>query len=152
WKAVSFSAVFRYSLGNDVYNYTRRNLESMSSFANQTQAVLNRWKSEAQPATLPRAVYGDPMGNAAFSDRWIEDGSYLKLKNLSLAYAIPIQNGVLRSLTVYGAAENLFCLTAYKGYDPEIISSSAENPLYYGIDAFTTPTCRTFYLGIKIGL
>ena len=152
WKAVSFSAVFRYSLGNDVYNYTRRNLESMSSFANQTQAVLNRWKSEAQPATLPRAVYGDPMGNSAFSDRWIEDGSYLKLKNLSLAYAIPIQNGVLRSLTVYGAAENLFCLTAYKGYDPEIISSSAENPLYYGIDAFTTPTCRTFYLGIKIGL
>ncbi|MDD2560067.1 MAG: SusC/RagA family TonB-linked outer membrane protein [Bacteroidales bacterium] len=152
WKGISLSAVFRYSLGNDVYNYTRGNLESMSSYANQTQAVLNRWKSEVQTATLPRAVYGDPMGNAAFSDRWIEDGSYLKLKNLSLAYDIPIQTGVLRSLTVFGTAENLFCLTTYKGYDPEIISSSAEVPLYYGIDAFTTPSCQTFYLGIKIGL
>lgn len=152
WKGLSISAVFRYSLGNDVYNYTRRNLESMSSFANQTQAVLNRWKSEAQTATMPRAVYGDPMGNSAFSDRWIEDGSYLKLKTLSLAYAIPIQSGVLRNLTIYGTAENLLCLTAYKGYDPEIISASAEMPLYYGVDAFTMPTCRTFYLGIKIGL
>jgi hypothetical protein len=124
----------------------------MSSFANQTQAVLNRWKSEAQTATMPRAVYGDPMENSAFSDRWIEDGSYLKLKTLSLAYAIPIQSGVLRDITVYGTAENLLCLTAYKGYDPEIISASAEMPLYYGVDAFTMPTCRTFYLGIKIGL
>lgn len=152
WKRIKLAAVFRYSLGNDVYNYTRRNLESMSSFNNQTQAVLNRWRSEAQTASLPRAVYGDPMGNAAFSDRWIEDGSYLKLKNLSLSYEIPIQNGVLRSLMVYGAAENLFCLTRYKGYDPEIISSSAALPLYYGIDAFSTPTCSTFYIGIKLGL
>ncbi|MCD8164819.1 MAG: TonB-dependent receptor [Bacteroides sp.] len=150
WKRISLSALFTYSIGNDIYNYTRQQLESMSGFGNQTQAVLNRWRIEGQQTDIPRVYYGDPMGNSRFSDRWIEDGSYLKLKNLTLAYDIPVRSGVFTGFQVYGVAENLFTLTSYKGYDPEF--SGTTSPLGYGIDAFMTPRSRTFYVGIKIGL
>lgn len=151
WNRLSLSGKFIYSVGNDVYNYTRKSLESMSGFQNQTQAVLNRWKVEGQQTSMPKAMYGDPMGNSRFSDRWIEDGSYLKLKNLTIAYDVPIRSSFFTDLTVYAAGENLFTATKYKGYDPEITSIST-SPLYYGIDAFTIPTSRTFYIGVKIGL
>lgn len=151
WKRFNLSAMFRYSVGNDVYNYTRRNLESMSGYQNQTEAALNRWRKEGQITDMPRLAYGDPMGNSRFSDRWIEDGSYFKLKNLTLSYNVPLRSNVLTDLMVYGAAENLFTITSYKGYDPEVISSST-NPLNYGIDAFATPHTCTFYMGVKIGL
>ena len=125
----------------------------MNSYNNQTKAVLNRWRTEGDyTATMPRAVYGDPHQNSRFSDRWIEDGSFLKFKSLSLSYDVPLKSDVLTGITVYGTAENLFTWTDYKGYDPEIISSSSNNPLYYGVDAFTTPTTPTFYIGLKIGL
>ena len=151
WKRFALSAMFTYSIGNDVYNYTRRTLESMHSFANQTEAVLNRWQVEGQVTDMPRAVYGDPMQNARFSDRWIEDGSYLKFKNVTISYDIPIrQGGLLTGLQVYAIGENLGTLTSYKGYDPEF--SIGTTPLGYGIDAFVTPLCRTFYVGVKIGL
>lgn len=149
----TLSAEFTFSVGNDIYNYTRSQLEGMDSFANQTKAVLNRWRTEGDvQATMPRAQYGDPMGNNRFSDRWIEDGSYFKFKSLTLSYDFPISGSLLTGLTVYGTCENLFTLTDYKGYDPEIIAASSNNPLYSGIDAFVTPTTRTFYIGLKIGL
>jgi TonB-linked SusC/RagA family outer membrane protein len=148
----TLTAQFTYSVGNDIYNYTRSQLENMSTYANQTKAVLNRWRTEGDITCMPRAQYGDPMGNSRFSDRWIEDGSFLKFKSLTLSYDVPLKTSVLSGLTVYGTVENLYTWTDYKGYDPEIISSSSNNPLYYGVDAFTTPTTRTFYVGLKIGL
>lgn len=150
WKRFTISAQFTYSLGNDIYNYTRRTLESMSGMENQTQAVLNRWKVEGQVTNMPKVVYGDPMQNSRFSDRWIEDGSYLKFKNLTLAYDLPIKKGIVTGLQVYAVAENLCTWTSYKGYDPEFSVSST--PLGYGIDAFVTPQSRTFYIGLKLGL
>ena len=150
WKNFTFSARFTYSLGNDVYNYTRRTLESMSGLENQTQAVLNRWRAEGQVTSMPKVTYGDPMGNARFSDRWIEDGSYLKFKNLTVAYDVPIKKGIITGIQVYAVAENICTWTKYKGYDPEF--SASTNPLGYGIDAFMTPQARTFYVGLKLGL
>jgi len=150
WKRFTFNALFTYSLGNDIYNYTRCVLESESGYQNQTKAVRNRWSVEGQNTSMPKAEYGDPRGNSRFSDRWIEDGSYLKLKNISLSYDVPIKEGLITGLTVYGAAENLFTITKYKGYDPEIATSL--NPLTRGIDSFITPTVATFYVGVKIGL
>ncbi len=150
WKNFTFSAQFNYSIGNDIYNYTRRTLESMSGTANQTQAVLNRWKVEGQITNMPKVTYGDPMQNSRFSGRWIEDGSYFKFKNLTLAYDIPIRKGVLTGLQVYAVAENLCTWTSYKGYDPEF--SVTSSPLGAGIDAFVTPQTRTFYVGLKLGL
>lgn len=99
---------------------------------------------------MPKVTYGDPMGNARFSDRWIEDGSYLKFKNLTVAYDVPIKKGIITGIQVYAVAENLCTWTKYKGYDPEF--SASTNPLGYGIDAFMTPQARTFYVGLKLGL
>lgn len=86
WKNFTLSLGFNYSLGNDVFNYQRSLLEGESNFWNQTTAVSNRWRYEGQKTDVPRLSYGDAMGNSRFSDRWIEDGSYLRLKTLNLTY------------------------------------------------------------------
>ena len=148
----TLQADFTFSLGNDIYNYTRSQLESMSTYANQTKNTLLRWRTEGDVTKYPRASYGDSHRNNRFSDRWIEDGSFLKLKTLTLSYDFNLKTDFLTGLTVYGACENLFCATKYSGYDPEVCCSSSNNPLYQGVDAFTTPTARTFYVGLKIGL
>lgn len=148
----TLQADFTFSLGNDIYNYTRSQLESMSGYQNQTKNTLLRWRTEGDVTSYPRVSYGDPHGNNRFSDRWIEDGSYFKFKSVTLSYDFNIQSEVLTGLTVYGACENVFCATKYSGYDPEICCSSSNNPLYQGVDAFTTPTVRTFFIGLKVGL
>lgn len=90
------------------------------------------------------------MGNARFSDRWIEDGSFLRLKTLSLSYNIPIQNMFISGLDVWVAANNLFTLTNYLGMDPEF--STGNNVLFQGVDAGLVPLTRSFFLGVKINL
>ncbi len=141
---------FNYSLGNDVYNYYRQQLESGSNFFNQTTAMLNRWVIDGQTTTMPRIAYGDPMGNARFSDRWIEDGSYLKLKRIQLLYRVPVNVSWLQGLAVWASAENVFTLTKYLGNDPEF--SVSNNVLYQGVDAGLLPQSRSFHLGVKVNL
>lgn len=141
---------FNYSLGNDIYNYQRAMLESGSEFMNQTTAVTRRWFYEGQKTDMPRAYYGDPAGNARFSDRWIEDGSYLKLKNVTLSYKVPVQNQYIQGITVWAAANDLFTLTKYLGADPEV--SCSGNVLFQGIDAGYLSIGRSFHLGVKINL
>ena len=153
-KAYGFTllADFTFSLGNDIYNYTRSQLESMSGYTNQTKNTLLRWRTEGDVTNYPRASYGDKKRNNRFSDRWIEDGSFFKCKAITLSYDFNFENDFITGLTVYGTCENVFCATKYSGYDPEICCSSSNNPLYQGVDAFTTPTARTFYIGLKLGL
>lgn len=148
----TLQADFTFAVGNDIYNYTRSKLESMSSYTNQTKNTLLRWRTEGDKATYPRASFGDVKQNNRFSDRWIEDGSFLKLKSLTLSYDFNLKSEIITGLTVYGTCENLFCATKYSGYDPEICCSSSNNPFYQGVDAFTTPTARTFFIGLKLGL
>ena len=150
YKNWTLNAFFSYSLGNDIYNYQRAVLEGGSTYYNQTTAVLNRWTSEGQVTEIPRAELGDPMGNSRFSDRWIEDGSYLKLKTLSLSYRIPFNYTFLQGITVWAAANNVFTCTKYLGSDPELsISSSAVGQ---GIDRGLLGRGRSFVLGVKINL
>ncbi|MCH5175630.1 MAG: SusC/RagA family TonB-linked outer membrane protein [Prevotellaceae bacterium] len=146
----SLSAGFNYSLGNDIYNYQRALLESGSMFINQTTAVNRRWSVEGQQTDIPKVVYGDPMGNSRFSDRWIEDGSYLKLKNVTLSYKLPVQNEYIQGITLWAAANNLFTLTKYLGSDPEV--SCGNGVLMQGIDAGYLTSGRSFHLGVKINL
>jgi len=150
YKNWSLNAVVRYSLGNDVYNYQRSLLEGGSRFYNQTTAMLDRWTTEGQQTVVPRITYGDPMGNSRFSDRWIEDGSYLRLSNVTLSYAIPIRSTYLQGITFWGAAYNLFTITRYLGSDPDCgVSGSA---LLQGIDRGLLSSSRSFALGVKINL
>ncbi|MBC8053915.1 MAG: SusC/RagA family TonB-linked outer membrane protein [Sphingobacteriaceae bacterium] len=150
WKRFSFDAMLTFSVGNDVYNYTRRNLESMNGFENQTPYVLNRWRYQGQVTDVPRASLGDPAENARFSDRWIEDGSYLRLRTLSITYDVPMKNKALKYTKVYVSGNNVFTLSRYLGYDPEF--SATGSVFTQGIDVGLEPQFRTLQLGVRIGL
>lgn len=152
WKQLTLSLGFNYSLGNDVYNYQRSVLNSGSTFYNQQVAETGRWRYEGQQATLPRATYGDPMMNNRFSDRWIENGSYLRLKTVNLSYQVPIPGSWtwLQGLTIWAEAQNLLTFTKYTGSDPEF---SIGNSVYtQGIDCGNLAQGRSFYAGVKINL
>ena len=152
WKDLTLSLGFNYSLGNDVFNYQRTILNSGSTLYNQQVAEVGHWRYEGQQTDLPRVNYGDPMGNNRFSDRWIEDGSYLRLKTVNLAYRVPVPGSWtwLQGLTVWAEAQNLFTLTKYTGNDPEF---SIGNSVYYqGIDCGTLAQSRSFTFGVKINL
>ncbi len=150
YKNLSLSATLNYSLGNDVYNYQRSLLESGSNFYNQTVAMENRWQVEGDVTDIPRVSYGDPKGNNRFSDRWIEDGSYLRLKDVTLSYKVPVSAAWLQGLKVWCSATNLLTLTNYLGSDPEF--SFSNNVLYQGIDTGMMAQSRSFNLGIKVNL
>jgi TonB-linked SusC/RagA family outer membrane protein len=149
-KRFTMDVLFTYSYGNDVYNYLRSQLESGATFYNQTTAMENRWTTEGQVTGMPRAVYGDPMQNNAFSDRWIEDGSYIRLKTLTLSYEIPFNSIYLQGITVWASANNLLTWSKYLGSDPEF--SINNGVLYQGIDAGLVPQSRSYFLGVKINL
>ena len=150
WKRLSFDALITFSKGNDIFNYTRSLLESMAGAYNQTPIVINRWRANGQVTTVPRAVWGDPSGNARFSDRWIEDGSYIRLRTLSLTYDFEIKPGLIKYLKLYATGNNLVTLTKYLGYDPEF--SAAETIFSKGIDMGMEPQFRSVQLGVRIGL
>ncbi|MDP4276096.1 MAG: SusC/RagA family TonB-linked outer membrane protein [Bacteroidota bacterium] len=150
FKNITLNVVFNYSLGNDIYNYQRSQLEAGSNYFNQTTALLNRWTYEGQQTSIPRTSYGDHMGNSRFSDRWIEDGSFLRMKSLTLSYLIPITNTYLRGITVWGTANNLWTLTDYLGNDPEV--SMSNKTLFQGIDRGLLSSGRSFILGVNINL
>lgn len=149
-KRFTLDVLFTYSYGNDVYNYLRSQLESGSSFYNQTTSVINRWRADGQETSIPRAVYGDPAGNNIFSDRWIEDGSYLRLKTVSLSYDIPLKLTYIRGLSIWASVNNLWTWTNYLGSDPEF--SMSNSVLFQGIDSGLTPQGRSYHLGVKINL
>ena len=150
YKNWQLDILLNYSLGNDAYNYYRQQLESGSNFFNQTTAMLNRWTHDGQDTYMPRIAYGDPMGNNRFSDRWIEDASYLRLKKIQLSYNLPLSLSWLQGITVWGAAENILTFTDYLGNDPEF--SVSNNVLYQGVDAGLLPQSRSFHLGVKVNL
>jgi TonB-linked SusC/RagA family outer membrane protein len=149
-KNFTVDILFTYSYGNDIYNALRANLEAGSRPANQTTAMLNRWFYEGQETTQPKSDYMDPIGNSRFSDRWIEDGSFLRFKTLSMGYNIPIKSSVIEGLKVWVSANNLFTFTNYLGRDPEV--SVKNDVLYQGIDAGMLPLTRSYFIGIKMNL
>lgn len=153
WKRFVLNAGINYSLGNDVYNYQRSILNAGSNFYNQQVSEISHWHYEGQVTEMPKLSYGDPMDNNRFSDRWIEDGSYLRLKTLSLTYQVPMPESWtswLQGISVWGEIGNLFTLTKYKGSDPEF--SAGNGVLYQGIDCGNLPQSRNFKVGVKINL
>ncbi len=150
WKNLQLQAVMTYSLGNDVFNYQRSLLEGGNLFVNQTTAMEHRWNTEGQHTDIPRVAYTDPMGNARFSDRWIEDGSYLRLSSVTLSWHLPIQSTYLQGITLWGSAQNLFTVTHYLGSDPD--SALGSSILSQGIDRGLLASGRSFAMGVNINL
>lgn len=150
YKQFSLDALFTFSQGNDIYNYTRQQLESMSGFANQTKSVLNRWRNGGHVTEVPKATWGDPMGNNRFSDRWMEDGSYFRFRTVTLSYNLPFNGQFFKYAVVYLTGNNLFTLTDYMGYDPEF--SPTESIYGKGVDNTLEPQARSVQVGVRIGL
>ncbi|WP_304198203.1 SusC/RagA family TonB-linked outer membrane protein [Flavobacterium alvei] len=151
YKRFYLQGLFNFSVGNDLYNGVRYNLEKMSGYENQSVAVENRWRAEGQQTDMPKATWGDPMGNASFSDRWIEDGSYLRLKTLVLGYDFNVEKmNYIKAIKIYATANNLFTFTDYLGYDPEF--SATSSIFGQGVDMGMTPQFKTFQLGLRLGL
>lgn len=153
WKRLQLDVNFKYSLGNDIYNFQRAQIEGETNTWNQTTAVVNRWRYEGQVTDVPRtmcATNDEWVNNERFSDRWIEDGSYLKLKKVRLTYTLPLRLSWLQGVAVWGEANNVFTISKYLGSDPEV--SIYNGVLYQGIDAGLLPSNRNFNLGLTINL
>lgn len=133
YKGFDLNIFFQGAFGGEIFNANRLQIEGMDAARNQSTEVLNRWTGEGTSNTMPRAVFGDPAQNNRISDRYIESGSYLRLKTLSLGYTLPeIYAGKIKAsnLRVYVTAQNLFTITKYSGIDPEIGVNGIDNNLY----------------------
>ena len=150
WKRLKLDVRFNYSLGNDVYNYLRAQLEGGNRFMNQTTALLRRWQVEDQVTDIPRITFQDPLGNARFSDRWIEDGSYLRLKSVTLSYDLPIKSEYIQGFQFWVQGNNLLTFTKYLGSDPEF--SMTSSVIGQGIDLGRLGQSRSVVAGVKINL
>lgn len=151
YKKFSLDALFTFTQGNNLYNYTRNQLEAESNYYNQTTAVINRWRANGDNTNVPKATWGDPMGNSRFSDRWIEDGSYFRFRTVTLSYNMTFKKqGGFKYAVIYLTGNNIFTLTKYSGYDPEF--SPSESIFSQGIDNTLEPQVRSVQLGFRIGL
>ena len=147
------------SYGNDIYNYNRVNYEGMGDiYGNPSVDVANRFREGINTNTdIPRFVFGDPNNNVRISDRFIEDGSFLRIQNVTLGYTLPAsilgKTKVVSNMRAYFTAQNLYTFTKYKGYDPLIgteTNGTGNNALLMGIDNGRYPVARTYMLGLSL--
>lgn len=156
YKNFDFTLFFQGVQGNKVYNGTKVIGQGMLRLFNATTEVLNAWTPQNTNTDVPRAVSGDPNQNSRTSDRFLEDGSYLRLKNLSIGYTVPgskigkLTGNVLTKARIYVSSQNLLTFTKYTGYDPEV-SSKYGNLLTNGIDYGQYPQARTLMVGVNLG-
>ena len=141
WRGIDFSMMWQGVAGNSVFDGTRR---TDISSANQPKWMLNRWSGEGTSNYLPRFTLSDTNNNWRMSDLYVKDASYLRLKNITLGYTLPVKwtnKAFVKKFRVYLAAENLLTLTKYDGFDPEI-SDYVDRGIY--------PQARTMRLGANI--
>ncbi len=157
YKGFDFNLFFTGVAGNDIYNTNIYDLEGMTRVFNSGTAVLNRWHGPGTSNTVPRAVSGDPSRNTRASTRFVEDGSFTRLKNITIGYSLPdnllskFAKGTIKRLRVYVSSQNLVTITKYSGYDPEIGNYRGSNgTLQFGIDHGNYPQPRSFIGGLQI--
>nr|WKN37541.1 TonB-dependent receptor [Tunicatimonas sp. TK19036] len=154
FKNFDLNVFFQGSQGNDMMNYTRFELDWLTGKNNATTDVLNRWTPENTNTDIPKAFAGRP---ARPSTRWVEDGSFVRMKNLALGYTMPaglLQSIGVRSLRVYVSAQNLLTITNYKGFDPEVnyqSSDTDDSNRNLGLDYGSYPNAKSYTLGLNIG-
>jgi TonB-dependent starch-binding outer membrane protein SusC len=150
--AFDLDFLFQSTLGNDVLNATRIETEGMFSVKNGTENTLTRWKNPGDISRLPRAVFGDPRQNSRISNRFIEDGSFLKLRSVTLSYHLPtriLARAKIKSLSIYMSGQNLWTRSNYQGFDPEV-NREGGNSTAQGIDYGTYPQARTMIGGVQL--
>ncbi len=155
YRNFDFTLYLQGTYGNKIYNGTRVVTEGMLRLFNAGPAVLKAWTPTNTDTSIPRAIAGDPNNNSRTSDRFIEDGSYMRVKNLSIGYSIPakalgsLTSGTVNKVRVYVSSQNLLTVTKYTGYDPEIGSRNG-TLLRSGIDYANYPQSRTLLAGLQV--
>jgi hypothetical protein len=152
YKRWNLNIFFQGSVGNDIYNATRIDLEGMFDSKNQSTVVMDRWTPENTDTDIPRAVGGGNVDNVRNSTRFIEDGSYLRLKSVTLSYNILDNNPkfkAINKLTVYCTGQNLLTLTGYSGFDPEV-NAFGNSATELGIDYGTYPQSINVIFGLSV--
>lgn len=150
WKGIDFSFMFQFNYGNDIYNATRLYAtQSRNGRRNMLAEVADRW-TETNASNLVPSTKGY-VTNDVYS-RFVEDGSFLRLKNVTLGYTLPkkwTQKAYIKRMRVYATGQNLFCISGYSGYDPEV-STAGNNPMTPGLDWGAYPKSRVFTFGLDL--
>ncbi|NGM74496.1 SusC/RagA family TonB-linked outer membrane protein, partial [Sphingobacterium sp. SGL-16] len=153
YKNFSLNVFLQYSYGNEIYSELNHQRNSIVSYNNLSTDALNRWREQGDVTNFPRLIRNDPkQSDSRVQSRWVEDGSYLKLKNVNLRYTFNSQwiNKIgLRKLDMFVTATNLITWTKYTGYDPDVNSYSG---LRVGVDEGSYPQNRSFMFGLSVGL
>ena len=148
WKGLSLSILMTSSVGNDIYNASRIEMIGMYSGANQLKSVLRRWRTPGQVTDIPK---GGELDNLKASTRWVEDGSYLKVKNITLSYDIThpaLKKANINRIQPYITLDNMITFTNYSGYDPEMSQYTSATSM--GIDWGTYPCVKTVLFGVNV--
>ncbi|HLK96311.1 MAG TPA: hypothetical protein VK364_00945, partial [Hymenobacter sp.] len=153
WKGIELSAFFQFSYGNSILNFTNQTLMNSGADlqSNQSRKALERWRKEGDITSVPKYVFQSTYNNFS-SSRFVEDGSYVRLKNVSLGYNLPkqwITRYKLSNVRVYASGTNLWTLTRYSGPDPEV-STLDGSTTAQGIDFFTFPQVKTVLVGLTV--
>jgi len=152
WKGFDLNIFFQGSYGNEIFNATRIDLEGMFDSKNQSVVVLDRWTPDNKDTDVPRAIGGGKVDNVRNSTRFIEDGSYLRLKSVTLGYNFNfprLKKAGINKLGVYVTGQNLLTFTKYTGFDPEV-NAFGRSATELGIDYGTYPQARTVTLGVNV--
>ncbi len=151
WKNLDLAANFAYSIGGKIYNYMRTEFDSDGAYTDRNQMRLkkgwSRWEKPGDIATHPKAVYGNKSHSNSTSSRYLEDASYLRLRNLTIGYNIPVKK-YISNMRIYASGENLFVLSGFSGIDPEVPPTGSGT----GVASAVYPQTRKFVLGLNITL
>lgn len=157
FKGFDLSFLLGSSWGAKLYNANRYFYEGMSSGSNFLSSALDAWTPQNTNTDVPRAILQDPNGNSRESDRFLENGNFVRLRQLQLGYTLPsslMKKAFIDKLRVYVSAENLFTITGYSGVDPEFSRKSSDNQktevLNAGVDKFVYPFTRSFIFGLQL--
>ncbi|MFA6335136.1 MAG: TonB-dependent receptor [Bacteroidales bacterium] len=152
YKGWNLNIFFQGSQGNDIFNASRIDTEGMFDNKNQTTEVLRKWMRPGQITDIPRAVSDGSTYNVHNSTRFVEDGSYLRLKTLTLSYSLPekwFKKINIKNLTLYATANNLFTITNYSGFDPEV-NYGGNDSVIQGVDYGTYPQSKSYIFGVSL--
>jgi hypothetical protein len=152
YKNLDLSLQFQGTYGNDIFMAFKFRTEGANFFNKTLNVWDNRWTGPNTSNTMPRQTTNDPNNNMRSSQYYVEDGSYLRLRNVQISYRFPRKLVNLRSFRVYASIQNALTFTKYPGFDPELGTNRANNPLYIGIDETNYPLPRIYTLGINIGI
>ena len=157
YKGFDLSFLLGGAFGSKIYNANRYFYEGMSSGSNFLKSALDAWTPQNTGTDVPRAILQDPNGNSRESDRFLEKGDFIRLRQIQLGYTLPVslmKKAFIDRLRVYVSAENLFTITGYSGTDPEFSRKSSDDQtsavLNAGVDKFVYPFTRSYVFGLQL--